>query len=151
MVREKVRVRLPKRVLMHNGDIIKLRKWNGLLTHYSIYFNDVVYEAFPPRVRCVHWEDYQKWWLYRQSKVTIFSNPNLTDLQLLNMESYCFCNIGKKYNWLANYWFKLEGWTHCLEYLAGAQEHTFGVIYDVELSRVTPRIFEGVTFELGWK
>ena len=129
------------------GDLFILRSW--YMNHVAIYLDGRVYEAWPPKVRRVEWEDFEP----RLAKVNVevLRNDELTTQQLFSGWREAGKWLHTPYNWLLNYWLMLEGRVHCWEYVARIQVAMLGPIYgDRELSRVTPRIGKQTSLENGW-
>ena len=130
------------------GDLFILRSW--YMNHVAIYFYDgMVYEAWPPKVRAVDWIDFEQ--RLAKTRVEVLRNTDLTAQQLFTGRREARKWLGTPYNWLLNYWLMLEGRVHCWEYTPLIQIAMLGPIYgDRELSRVTPRIGKQTSLENGW-
>jgi len=145
-------------MLLQNCDIIHVT--GVALNHFAVAYvgrdsMTWIYEAWPPTVHRMPLSQWlARWdsWLCRLVKVKLFvlaATPDLTPAWQYNMQIEADDRLGVKYGWLSNYWLKLRGYDHCLEYIA-RQQIWAGLVYPVEPSRITPRIFLETTLASGW-
>ncbi len=128
-------------------DILTWRKWNGMLNHVAIvlFHEDEpwVYEAFPPRIRRMPYEQHRQKWLFRTSQLSVMRNDTLTLREKAAMRSRLIELLGRRYSWLPNFWMESPWLWHCIEYVCEGLVAAFAPppIFDVDLSRVGPKRF----------
>ena len=127
-----------------HGDVIFVRSW--WMNHVAICLDGAIYEAFPPRVRRVWFQDFCP----NPKNVTILRNPMLSadELEMMYFEAEDW--VGTRYNWLANYIFRGPK-VHCSEYVARIQMRAGVCSYGgKEPSRITPGDVRLISRLSGW-
>jgi hypothetical protein len=131
-----------------NCDVLQVK---GIgYNHFAIlYKHDVsmpmVYEAWPPEVQWSWLEDWQKRWdrrIYKWTgaKLIVYrATEHLTPSMQIQMRHVAVDRLGTPYGWIENYWRKLQGVDHCVEYLV-RQMMVVDLVFPREPSRIIPNI-----------
>ncbi len=138
-------------------DILRFRKWNGLLNHFAIVLKENerlwVYEAFPPKVRRMPFPEHARLRLMRTSQRTVYRHDSLTLPQKMAIHGEFHRQFVEEvpYNWIYNFITADPNFTNCIEVQCDSIEKGFGPVWDRDHGRVTPKLFQEGIVLCGWR